>query len=199
MTWVSNKVLTALNVLVEGRGIDAAGIARMSGVKDKSLENALAKLRRSAFIELVDGGLYRITDAGRAFVAAGKRLTSGPRGTQHGHRLWRKSLRQRAWHAMRLRRKFTVEDILLRAAEAGDLDAETNLGKFLRALVAAGYLTVLSRTKDANAPTTSNGVKRYLLVRDSGPRAPVWSDKRGSMYDPNTDEEHKPRAPGRPA
>ncbi len=193
MTWTSQEVLAALAVNVS---LASAQIARVAGVKGKSLENALYRLRSRALVELLDNGAgYRITDAGRAFLAAGKRFTSGPRGEQPGKRMFKGTLRERAWYMMRIRRKFSLGGLLERIARGEERDAESNIGKYLRALVRAGFLSEIRRKKGEAAAPTSNGVKRYLLVRDPGPAAPLWIQRRGVMHDPNTEEDH-PLSPG---
>jgi hypothetical protein len=171
--------------------VTPAQIARIAGVKGKSLENALYRLRGHAFVEILDGGHYQITAAGRPFLSAGKRFTSGPRGEQPGKRLFKGTLRERAWHAMRIRIKFSLGDILERSARGKERDAESNVGKYLQVLRGAGFIAEIRREKSGSAAPTSNGVKRYLLVRDSGPQAPRWIKRCGVVYDPNTEEEYR--------
>ena len=116
-------------------------------------------------------------------------LTSGPRGPQPGKRLYKGTLRERAWHAMRIRRKFTLGEILELSAREDDRAAASNVGKYIRALVKTGFLAALASRERGIAPT-SNGAKRYLVVRDAGPKAPRWLPRRGMVYDPNAQEEH---------
>ena len=83
--------------------------------------------------------------------------------------------RARIWEAMRGLRRFTIGDLC-------ELTGEDyhNVKRFVRVLELAGYL----RKSRAGEP----GAKyRYLLVRDTGPRAPVQKAVR-FLWDPNTDE-----------
>lgn len=66
--------------------------------------------------------------------------------------------------------------------------AQNNLHKYLRALLRAGYLAEMRR--EAPQSPTSNGVKRFLLTRDTGPLPPllqsqdkVFDQNEGKHYD----------------
>lgn len=97
-------------------------------------------------------------------------------------------LRARAWWVMRERRQFTVQGLLRIVADSRHSDAASNLGKYVRALTRAGILAEDGREPPASP--TDNGVKRYRLVRNTGPRAPVWRASQGKVYDPNTGTDH---------
>ena len=185
MSWVAHKVLAAI---ADEGALSTVAITRASGVAGKSLENAIYRLRARAFIAL-EHGRYRITEPGRAFIETGKRFTSGPRGTQPGRRLHTGTLRERAWRAMRIKVKFSSAEIVALAATDAARDPDSNVGKYLRALERSGYLMPLARREAGTSPT-SNGFRRYVLVRNSGPQAPRWLPKLGTVYDPNTEEQH---------
>ena len=53
---------------------------------------------------------------------------------------------------------------------------------------AAGYV-MRSAHKAPGTAVTSNGFNLFRLIRDTGPRAPVFSKKRGSFHDFNTGED----------
>ena len=190
MIWPSHNVLSAMAENAKP-DLTRTEVGATKGAEGKRLDMCLLKLRRLGLVAL-EGGRYTLTPAGRAFLESGKRLTSGPRGPQPGKRLYRGTLRERAWHLMRIRRKFSLGDILERLPRDGQRDAESNIGKYVRALARAGFLTEIRRKKDKTDPPTSNGNKRYLLVddRDTGPQAPRWLPRRGCVYDPNTEREH---------
>ena len=188
MIWPSHNVLSSMAASAKP-DLTRPEVGAAKGVEGKRLDMCLLKLRRLGLIAL-ENGRYNLTPAGRAFLDSGKRLTSGPRGPQPGKRLFKGTLRERAWHAMRIRQKFSLGEILEIAARGKERDAESNVGKYLRALRRAGFLTEMRRKKEEGDAPTSNGVKRYLLVRDSGPQAPRWLPRRGLVYDPNTEQEH---------
>jgi len=190
MSWPAQKVLAAL---ADKSPLAPAALGRASGVTGKSLENALYRLRKHAFVA-IERGCYRITEPGRAFLETGKRFTSGPRGPQPGRRLHRGTLRERAWRAMRIKVKFSSAEIVSLAAKGAESNPDSNVGKYLRALERAGYLMALARREAGTAPT-SNGFRRYVLVRNSGPQAPRWLPNHAAVYDPNTEQMHAFSAP----
>lgn len=190
MAWVSQQVLASLAVAAPGGfGRRLGWIEIASGVRGRPLENALLKLRRRGWVAY-EKSYYSVTAAGRAFIDSGKRVTSGPRGPETGRRLYAGTLRERVWRAIRIRRKFSVLEIIPLVVKGAEKDAESNVGKYLRALTRSGFLAALPSRERGTAPT-SNGFKRYLLVRDSGPQAPRWRAGRSTVYDPNTEEEHR--------
>ena len=85
--------------------------------------------------------------------------------------------RYRVWRSMRILRRFIVPD-LIATAEAG----ESNVQRFVKALLLAGYLRVSKPKREGS----KGGHPIYQLVRDSGPNPPrVRVD--GTVFDPNTD------------
>ena len=110
----------------------------------------------------------------------------GPKGPHGKPRVVRGTLREKAWRAMQIKGKFTLAD-LVRAALAADgaaKDPRNNLGRYVKALADAGILAEMKR-RMAPASPTSNGEKRWVLVRDLGRLAPVMRDK-GGIHDPNS-------------
>lgn len=103
---------------------------------------------------------------------------------QTAQRKMTRGLRQRAWWVMRRRVAFTLPELLNTLASGAERAAESNLGKYLRALAKAGIL----KTEAVRAPgtsLTSNGNLRYRLVIDQGRQAPVWRISRNEVFDPN--------------
>lgn len=131
-------------------------------------------------------GCYTLTSAGKAFLAEGKRIASGQPKSGTRVRIKAGGLRLLAWRAMRILQKFSVNDLLKHCTAGGEADAAGNLGKYVRALTRAGYLAELRR--EPGTALTSNGFKRWLMLCDSGPQAPVWNQTRQTVTDPNTGE-----------
>jgi hypothetical protein len=112
-------------------------------------------------------------------------------GPKHPHGLphvVQGTLRQKAWRAMQIKGKFTLSD-LVRNALAEDStarDPRNNLGRYVKALTKAGVLVEMPR-RAAPASLTSNGEKRWMLMRDLGRLAPV-ARMHGGVYDPNSEK-----------
>lgn len=189
MAWTSEKLLHAVAKAATCECITEARMAEITGLTQKQVEHAALKLRRAGFLEKTGQGCHQITDAGREAIKAGATLRSGPR-EQIAPRLNRSSLRIRVWRAIRIRRKFSLPDLEVLVAEGGEKDITSNIGKYIRALAKAGYLVELPK-REAGTAITSNGHKRYWLAddKDTGPQAPVWRVKAGTVYDPNNDQE----------
>lgn len=186
MTWTSQRLLDAV---AKSRPEDCVTDERMvelTGLTPKQVENCLVRLRRAGFMVRTGPGCHVLTPAG--LEAAGKPFTSGPRGPEHGRRQRDPGLRQRVWNVLRMGRKVSIDDILLRVVTGTEKDAAGNVGKYLRALARAGYVRRLP-LREAPLSMTSNGAIRWHLVSDTGPRAPVCSVARDAVYDPNLEQD----------
>jgi hypothetical protein len=96
-------------------------------------------------------------------------------------------VRQKIWSAFRIARKATLAD-LATAAMAPGADADKtieNARKYLKGLCRGGIAAELPVRERGHAPT-SNGFKRFSLVLDLGPRAPVVTS--AGVFDPNKRE-----------
>lgn len=154
----------------------------------RQVSRAAAVLIRRDYLRRAAIGCYCLTDAGMAAVAAREVITSGPMGPRDKVPEIRNTLRQRAWWAMRIRGQFTVPDLIGDAATAADANPADNLQRYLRALHAAGYVAPHPRRAPGTA-MTSNGFKRWVLVRNTGPRAPAILSKVRAVHDFNTGED----------
>lgn len=195
-TWISQTVMDAVKQLVCPRGcVKHHAIVKHTGLTGRQVANACAKLVEHGYMvrenyadDTVKPGCYRLTKLGQAALEEGARLTSGPKGPTGQIRPHADSLRDRAWRAMRIRRKGSIPELIGLLLDAGGDEADTkratnNLQKYFRQLALAGYLMEMRR--DAPESLTSNGAKRYLLVRDTGPLAPITQERAGTMYDQN--------------
>lgn len=188
MAWIAEQLLTAIGQAAPSECITEARLVELTGLEAKQVDNAAQRLLKHGLIERVEPGCHRLTDAGRAMLASGRTLRSGPNGSQPGKRIFTGTLRVRVWAALRIRRKASMPEIIALVAKGGEKDIDSNIGKYLRALAKAGYLKQLPRREPGVAPT-SNGYARYLLLKDTGPLAPVWRPAKNTVYDQNTEEE----------
>lgn len=162
-----------------------AEIAELSGLTRKQVGMACGKLVMRDLIERIEVGCFRLTPNGKDIVSGAAKLDPNPRKPLNCARVPRTTtLRQRAWAAMRLQKRFTVADIATLAANERDKQPEHHLAKWFSYLVRAGYLAALPRRVPTSAPT-SNGLKCWTLLRDTGDIVPlVRAD--GSWHDHNT-------------
>lgn len=190
MAWIAEQLLAAIFQAASEECITEARLVELTDLETKQVENAAQRLLKHCLIERVGPGCHKLTDAGRKMLASGGTLRSGPNGSQPGKRIHADTLRMRVWHAMRIRRKASTPEIIGLVAKGGDREKgiESNVGKYLRALERTGYLKKLPR-REPGVALTSNGFARYLLLKDTGPLAPVWRTGKNTVYDPNTEEE----------
>lgn len=160
-------------------------IAEGLGLGRGQVSQAAALLIARGYVERVERGCFRLTGAGRRARDEGVTIETGVTGPTRALRLpKRTTIRQRAWNAMRITRTFTVADLTTAVAREGDGDVEENLRRYVAALARAGYLARAARRRPGTAPG-SNGFAVYSLVRDTGPVAPVWSQKHRAIHDFN--------------
>ncbi len=172
--------LTILGALAEGAMLTRQ-IAAVLGRPSRDVTGCLGSLRVRGFIASVHG-IHRITEAGRKALASGTEITSGPCNGATTTRNAR-TLRVRAWRLMRMRDGFSLDDLLSTLCDGSEADAACNLGTYIQALEAAGYLLPLPRRGDG-AP------RRWRLRRDrdTGPEAPAWNKAVRVLRDHNTGE-----------
>ncbi|MEX0366694.1 MAG: hypothetical protein AB3N22_11535 [Ruegeria sp.] len=155
----------------------------------KQVSDAAAGLIRKGYLERVELGCFQLTDAGHAAAHRGEQITSGPNGAHKARRRpLSDTLRQRAWNAMRIQRRFTIQDIVMAAAKGEEAHAVNNLQRYFKALCNGGVLRRLPKRQAGSAPT-SNGFAQYTLVRDLGHVAPSYRAKAGTLMDHNAGEE----------
>lgn len=97
--------------------------------------------------------------------------------------------RQKIWRAMQIKGgKFSLAD-LCRCVLTGTETAKNprnSVSRYVAGLAKVGIVIEMKRRMAPTSPT-SNGEKRWLLVRDLGRQAPVIRPN-GDVYDPNSGE-----------
>ena len=180
--------MAVLRHLTDGVCHRTEALAGACAMHPKAVVKATGALITRGLAERAEIGCYKITEAGRRFVDEGKTLRSGPRGPVPCRKLRDNTLRARLWRAARIKRKFSLADLLVLAARGDERDAYGNACRYCRSLELAGYLRRLVRADDG--VPTSNGLLRYALVADTGPAAPVCRYRARTVFDPNTCETH---------
>lgn len=177
-----------LQMLASGECLTVDDVAARVDLTRRQISNAAAFLHRRGYLLWLGAGRYRLNDAGLAAAAAGEVIRSGPTGARKEPRTVRNTLRERAWRAMRVRGQFCLPDLITDAARPEDTAPEDNLGRYVRALAAAGYVAALPY-RARGTSLTSNGYKIWVLRKNTGPLAPILLSKIHAIRDRNTGED----------
>lgn len=92
-------------------------------------------------------------------------------------------LRAKAWWVLRKNRSMTLAEIQSTICTGEEKSADSNLRRYLKKLADVGVIDVEQIGDDK---LTSNGVNRYTVVQNLGPKAPVVRVKTGQVFDPNS-------------
>jgi predicted transcriptional regulator of viral defense system len=180
-----------LSALVPNACMTLDEIAEASGVPRLGVPRAVNRLILRGFVERIARGCIQLTQAGATALAEGTPLNSGPIAPHRQMNNRSGSARERFWQAIRLRQKFTLADLQILALKDGE-QGYSNIRIYVGRLEKAGYLRALMRDQSSAISTMSRGQKRWALVRDSGPCAPITRQRGGAweVFDPNTQEAH---------
>lgn len=174
-----------LRALGDGGCLTVEELASMLGLWRSAAAQAAGRLIIRGYVERVERGCYRATAGGLAALAAGERLTSGPRGPESKPRRPRRHTDGVLfWRAIRILKKFSAPQLLELAACDDHIPDPSAARRYVARLADAGYVVRLPARGSSRAPY------RYLLVRDTGVEAPVVRRKTRDVFDPNTGEIH---------
>lgn len=181
--------MAVLLLVASRRSVTTVAASLALDVPAKRISKAASSLIARGYLTRSRNGLYGITIAGADAAASGKGITSGPIDASATvlARPVTDGLRDRLWRSMRLRGSFTIHDVVCDAVD-GEADAVTDAGRYIRHLKAAGYIRDLPGRVPGTRPG-SNGFKRFRLVRNTGPRAPLHRSKLGVIHDFNIGED----------
>ena len=182
MTWLAETLLAAL--AETGADQPVADLAAALGRDRIAVDKSLVVLHRRGLIDRPALGVYRIAAAGRALIAEGGAVRAGAPGHARRAKVQPHALRHRLWTALGHRRKATLPELLTLVAVGDERNAEHNARRYLRLLERTGYLVRLPRRAPGLAQT-SPGHLKWLVVRWTGPRAPVARARFSAVYDPN--------------
>jgi len=176
-----------LQHLSSGACLTADQMAEELGVTKRQAMNAARALLRRRLMRKMAIGCFSLSEDGVVAARNEAVITSGPMGKTGVIATRTHTLRERAWIAMRIRRRFTIGEIVAAASREEEKNARENVRKFIVQLGRAGFVKELPN----RLPGTrigSNGFKRFMLVRDTGPRAPVYRAELRVIHDANTGE-----------
>ena len=160
-------------------------LADITGISRRSVAKAAGTLIASGYAMRREVGCYVLSEEGLAFREGGGEIKDGPNGPHIStipKRLRKVTSRDKIWSAMRMERKFTVDQLITLSSCTID-----SARKFIGILTAHGYLQEVHRRSEGTA-LTSPGFKRWILVKDTGPDAPVWRSCRGELFDRNLNQ-----------
>jgi len=170
------------NTILRAIGSDACltieALEAATGLSRKAISQACTKLVYRGFVDRVETGCFQLTKEGRIVVSNNAVLNSAPIRPFGKKRKHGKSMRIRIWRAVRLKQKFTISDIVTLASK-NEKAPRDSVQRYLRLLFQSGYLRDLKSDKRT---------RRYVLIRDTGPEAPMIQRDKKAVYDPNTEE-----------
>lgn len=179
-----------LKLLAQGHQLKPAEAGKIISRPRRRVQEALSRLARRGYA-IAQGGSYLCTPEGLIFSESGEEIKCGPAGCEYRKaRVVDGTIRTKAWRAMRIKGKFSLEDLgraVLDGSEAGKEPLE-NIRKYVIGLQKTGYLIEMKRRVPGSAPT-SNGSKRWMLSRDTGPLAPIIR-KGETVWDQNEAKEY---------
>lgn len=200
MAWNAERLLAALPA-PDAPFMRVAELAAALELDGTSASRACRVLRNRGLAEAAKAknqtqgaGAYRLTAAGAAARDAGSTIRGGQGEREACRRLVRTTMRDRLWKALRIARNtgqtYTIDELVEMAADGTESDARGSAQSYIFALARAGYLRKHRIRARSGAPR-SKGAFRYVLIRDTGPKTPIWRRPRNSVFDPNRNEEHQ--------
>lgn len=178
---IGEAATALLAALADGPLTRADAKARL-GLDWRQMTNAARGLAGRGYLVFQDNGFLGLTRDGQQAAASG--LPIRGRGNTRV-KIVHDTLRERAWAAMRVRKAFTVGDIVADAQRGDEMRPRDNITRYIARLKAAGFVQEEARRQPGTA-IGSNGFKRFRLVRNAGPKAPVFREATTSVFDPNT-------------
>lgn len=192
VTWVTAAALLALaeHTIVEGGMFTAGQLAEWTAgtLSDTQRVNASSRLCALGFVRhqvrVLDGertDCYTVTPEGAAAVEAaalGSIRKSGPKESRKPNPVKPEALATRLWNLVRVRKIVDSDAAARTLCTAGEQEFErvrATVARTLRRWELAGALQAgAKRVKTEGQAPTSNGAKRYVLVKDTGPTPPAW-------------------------
>ena len=161
----------------------------LADIARKKIVKSIGGLISRGYLERVERGCYQLTEAGEVSRYMREQLTSGPNcaHTAKIKKPLRHTVRQRAWNVMRINPVFTYDELAMAANKSSVLHTRANIEKYVRKLVATGFVNELT-TRTPGSKLTSNGFKKFSLIKNTGPIAPVFQGHKRGVFDHNTGE-----------
>ncbi len=156
---------------------------------------ALGNLIFRKLVRTITMGEFTPTAAGKKLIADGGTVNSGPRpGKIQGPRNSKEdSLRARLWRGIITLKRFTISDLVARAARDTDKNAAPAARRYINYLKNAGFLIELPHRSRSGAYPKQGEKIFWLKDAPSGrkpPRVKKSQDGQPGMFDPNNRTYH---------
>lgn len=188
-TTEQGAVPTALLASLKNGGeITVTGVQEAFKLDKRQCYNAISRLENQGFLQWTATSTWKVTDAGVKAAKEGFKIGPGSYGPIGNVRRPSNSLRQRAWAAMRVRKYFTIGDIITDAGRGDEQKEYRNLQRYIRLLCKAGIVGERPQ-RQMGTVSGSNGFKQFILMRDLGPKSPAYRSTQNAMHDFNSGED----------
>ncbi|MBF0454975.1 MAG: hypothetical protein HQL72_09220 [Magnetococcales bacterium] len=183
--WVSDAIIAEL-LRVNG-GLANSALAAATGYGGKQISNALETLKRRAWVRYVSPAWF-LTDSGLQAAKSGESVRCGDRGKAGVRVSERRTFRDCAWRMLNnMGGSATIDELLPLLGKEESRSHHHNLSGYFNALCATGLITRNSRPVKGIA-LTSPGAVEWILLDYTGPKAPIWRQSKGEIFDPNSGE-----------
>lgn len=195
------RIATVVLTHLPPSGMPAASLASIvSGTALERLQviGAVDRLAKRGLATKAGIGRYRRTAAGDLVAAAGATIKPGPkrpgvdakgapqqRDLRADHAAERGTLRDRVWRALRMLKKATIPELLELAAREGEECELSNVHRYLSILADHDLVTRLKRRLPGASPM-SRGLIQWALIRDVGPKAPLYRKATSELINRNS-------------
>lgn len=185
----SAKSINAVFALLGEKAVTLDELELISPVNRHETVKIMSRLVSRGAVDRLENGVYRLNGKGKSLKSSGKKeiFHAGAQGLFNRNKHPSTTLRARVWRLMQLTPKFTVNEIKSLVSDGNEKAAENNIQKYVRALVKSGYIREMPKRLRGSVPT-SNGYKQYLLIKNTGPKAPVLRNDKRQIFDQNTRE-----------
>lgn len=188
----SAKSINAVFNVLSDKVITLDELAKISPCSRHETVKIMSRLVSKGVVIRLETGVYKLSEYGKSLKSNGLKeiFHSGPQGQYNRNKHSNNTLRSRIWRLIILNKKVSVDEMLPIATDGDEKSPESNIRKYIKALVKSGYLLEMPRRIKGDA-LTSNGFKQYMLLRETGPKAPIFRNDKKEMFDPNTGEVFK--------
>ena len=174
-------IATLMLGILGGRKVrDTKQLVLATGGNTAQVGKAARHLIEMGYLKRARPGCFQLTAAGERAAATGEKVTK-PRSICQPNP---DSVISRAWRALRVRRAFTVADLICDVQRGSD-GSKSQIQHFCTALERGGYLQG-HFVRGASGGRFAG--KAFRLCKDTGPKPPRYFKSDNTLYDFNTGE-----------